>query len=169
MSVTTWRFVMCPDGAVVRYPRTRFERFYGGREPVGHGLTGVARFLDVALELEDRAPIRVLRVDYPRFALTHDGRISRQHGERALIDAANDVGAPPWLPVDRQGITSIEPHLARRRMREEHRWQPTPAELDRARDAINEAAGSRLVVHDGQRLLSVAGEPSPPFPPLRLI
>ena len=169
MGLTLWSFVLNGDGAVVRVPCARFDRFYAGREALGLGLTGVACVIDVALELRDRRPVAALDFWYVRHLLRPDGRIDEEHKQQGLEDAVEAVTATvltELAPADPK-VTSIRPRLARWRTETEHRWQPTRHQLDSARDAINEAARRRLVDHDGRRLYGLP-DGGGPYPPLRL-
>lgn len=172
MGVTLWTFILKGNGEIARYPRARYDRFWDGTERVGFGLEGAACFIEVAIELQDRRPVSALRFWFVRHFLDDTGRIDEDRKARAESDGVMAASLVVGLafPPTGEKVTSIEPHLARQRMESEYRWQPTVEQLDRARDAINAAAGRKLVAHDGKQLLPLAvSDDSPPPPPLRLI
>jgi hypothetical protein len=168
VSQTTWYFVRAPDGQLARYPRTRFERFYRGAEPVGYDLADAACFIEVELRLSAGKPVRLVGSSCPRFVLGADQRIRTDH-----LRFLPDPDAPPRRPgspgaAPGAGIISIEPRLVAGRQLQAREWTPTPDELDRARDAINSAAGTPIVTHDGRRLRDARDRPTS-YPPLRLV
>ena len=50
-------------------------------------------------------------------------------------------------------VSSIAPHLARRRIEAEHRWVPTPETLDALCEDLNRRAGRPIVQRMGKQLV----------------
>ena len=120
-------FLVNDDDSIQRLPLARYERLihrdpkerlpqYAGRR---------VRYVEVALELEHRKPVRILRILYLILSLDPEGRIDAaelEKGRRLGFDMV-----PPVL-TDRGANQVIEARhfFAKKRFDKEYRWNPTP-------------------------------------------
>lgn len=150
MGMALWSFLLKPDGSIIKYPQTRYDRFVHGTESLGHGAGAAARFIEIAVITSNRRPVQAVRVWYPQYRLTAAGTASQEHLRQRLADSMHAVSFAVRDPKDR--VVNIGPFLARKRSDAEHTWRPSAAELEAAVCAINDRAGKELVVTDGEIL-----------------
>jgi hypothetical protein len=126
MGITVWIFIVNDDDSIQRFPLARFERLIQ-RDP-NERLPQYAgkrvRYVEVALELEQRKPVGILRLLYLILPFDSEGRIDamEQEKERRL-----GVEMMPPILIDRESKQVIEAghRFAKRRFDNEYRWKPT--------------------------------------------
>jgi hypothetical protein len=150
MAVALWSFLLKRDGSFIKYPQTRYERFVQGAETLGHSVGVMARFVDVAVIVNNRRPVQAVRFWYPQYRLTGAGAASHEHLHQRLVDSIHAVSVAVRDPRD--DVVSISPYLARKQHDIEHAWRPSGPELDAAVTAINDRGRRELVVTDGKTL-----------------
>jgi hypothetical protein len=75
------------------------------------------------VEVYDRHPVGVLKIDYMVLAFDSDGRLdasTRRRQERLALETVSRN-----LPRVSETVVEIGPHLAVRQYREEFKWKPT--------------------------------------------
>jgi hypothetical protein len=127
MGISLRIFLVNDDDSIQRLPLARYVRLihrdpkerlpqYAGRR---------VRYVEVALELEQRRPVRILRILYLILSLDPEGRI-----DAAELEKQRRLGfdmVPPVL-TDRGANQVIEARhfFAKKRFDKEYRWNPTP-------------------------------------------
>ena len=129
MGVTVWIFFINDDDSIQRFPLARFERLIG-RDPNEH-LPQYAnkrvRYVEVALELEQRKPVGILRILYLILPFDSEGRL-----DAAELEKERRLGVEMMPPIlDRGSKQVVEAgHLfAKKRFNNEYRWEP-PQEIE---------------------------------------
>ncbi|HUF51290.1 MAG TPA: hypothetical protein VMN60_10675 [Longimicrobiales bacterium] len=153
MGATVWTYIVMSDARVVRYPRAQFERFFTRRSPAPHAQRDVLRFVDILLETRCGHPLRLLYVTYARHRLDPHGFACPEHQYEAMSDAVEGLTAGFRFGAHDHTVITLEPHLARRRAKLEHQFQPTGRELIALVAAINYDAAKLLVTTDGRTLI----------------
>ena len=153
MGLTIWYCLRTGDAEFRRYPASQYERFWQQQEPLREGITDEAQFVEVFLELEHRMPVRVLRVEFPRYRLDANGyRHSLDvtgRNQASSIVAGALLGA---LESD-DNVYDIAPRIARRQLEQEYRWQASAADVGALCQLINERAGQLILHQAGARLI----------------
>ena len=126
MGITVWIFFVNDDDSTQRFPLARFERLIE-RDPeeclpqyAGKRL----RYAEVALELEQKKPVSILRLLYLILPLDSEGRIdiAEQEKERRL----GVEMIPPILDRASKQVVEARHLFAKKRFDNEYRWTPTP-------------------------------------------
>jgi len=126
MSITVWIFIVNDDDSILRFSLARFERMIG-RDP-NECLPQYAgkrvRYVEVALELEQREPVEILRILYLVLPFNSEGRVdaAEQENERRL--GAEMI--PPIMDRGSKQIVEAGHLFAKKRFDNEYRWTPTP-------------------------------------------
>ena len=120
-------FLVNDDDSIQRLPLARYERLihrdpkeclpqYAGRR---------VRYVEVALELEQRRPVRILRILYLILSLDPEGRI-----DAAELEKQRRLGVDMMPPVLTDGgpnqVIEARHFFAKKRFDNEYRWNPTP-------------------------------------------
>lgn len=96
MSLRCRRFLIADDGTLCRVANARFDRML--RDPASHRLHVFAgqrvRMADVAVEVVDRVPVRVVRSTFAILAIDDDGRIDSIKFVRQQLALAETTLAP---------------------------------------------------------------------------
>jgi len=126
MSVTVRIFLVNDDGSVQRFPLARFERLIerDPKERLPQYAGKRVRYVEVALELEQKKPVSVLRLLYLILPLDSEGRVdaAEQEKERRLgIEMM-----PPILDRGSKQVVEAGHLFAKKRFDNEYRWTPTP-------------------------------------------
>lgn len=103
------------------------------------------RVLSAYLEMEDRKPVRIWRTETGVWSFDEDGGIGDSL-RRAMALAMDSLPTP-----ERTGtVVALRPHVSRDRLKREHRWEPTNAEIDRiVADIWPKKSSDRLKVLKG--------------------
>jgi len=126
MGITVWIFLVNDDGSIQRFPLARFERLIerDPKERLPKYAGKRVRYVEVALELEQRKPVSILRILYLILPFDSEGRVdaAEQEKERRL-----GVEMMPPILTDRGSKQVVEAgHLfAKKRFDNEYRWKPT--------------------------------------------
>ena len=127
MGITVWIFIVNDDDSIQRFPLARFERLIE-RDP-NERLPQYAgkrvRYVEGAVELEQRKPVDILRILYLILPLDSEGRIDAAEQERGRRLGAEMM---PPIAMDRDSKQVIEAgyRFAKKRFDNEYRWIPTP-------------------------------------------
>ena len=127
MGISLRAFLFNENDTIERLPLTRYESLlrrhpeeclpkYAGRR---------VRFAEVAVELKERKPIKILRVVYGILPFDSEGRIDAAEQEKEMRLCAEMM--PPILK-DRQSpkIVDAKHQFAKKRFDDQFRWEPTP-------------------------------------------
>ncbi len=129
MSVTVRIFLVNDDGSVQRFPLARFERLIerDPKERLPKYAGKRVRYVEVALELEQRKPVGILRILYLILPFDSEGRVdaTEQEKERRLgIEMM-----PPILDRGSKQVVEAQHLFAKKRFDYEYRWKP-PQEIE---------------------------------------
>ena len=114
------------DDSIKRLPLTRYERLV--RRDSNEQLLQYAgkrvRFAEVAVKLEERKPVRIVRVIYGIMPFDSEGRIDAAEYEKEMRLSAEMM--PPIL-ADRPSpkIVDAQHKFAKKRFNDQFRWEPT--------------------------------------------
>ena len=115
------------DDSIKRLPLTRYERLVR-RDPNEQLLQYAGkrvRFAEVAVELEERKPVQIIRAVYGILQFDSEGRIDAAEYEKEMRLSAEMM--PPIL-ADRPSpkIVDAKHKFAKKRFVDQFRWEPTP-------------------------------------------
>ena len=119
-------FLFSDDNSIKRLPLTRYERLLR-RDPNEHLLQYAGKrvqFAEVAVELEKRKPVQILRVVYGILSFDSEGSIDAAKQEKEMRLSAEMM--PPILS-DRPStkIVDAQHQFAKKRFNDQFRWEPT--------------------------------------------
>ena len=126
MGTTIWIFFVNDDDSIQRFPLARFgqliERDPKERLPQYAGKR--VRYVEVALELEQRKPVGILRILYLILPFDSEGRVdaAEQEKERRL---GVEMMSPILMGRDSKQVVEARHRFAKRRFDNEYRWKPT--------------------------------------------
>lgn len=127
MGVSLRIFLVDDDDSIKRFPLTRYERLYrrDPKERFPEYAGKRVRYAEVAVELVQRKPVEILRMQYFIMSFDSEGRIdaSEQQKENRLA-----MELLPPFGVDGQSGQVIDAHhrFARKRYDNEYKWRPSP-------------------------------------------
>jgi len=115
------------DDSIKRLPLTRYERLVR-RDPNEQLLQYAGkrvRFAEVAVKLEERKPVQILRAVYGILPFDSEGKIDAVEYEKEVRLGAEMM--PPIL-ADRRSpkIVDAKHKFAKKRFDDQFRWEPTP-------------------------------------------
>ena len=125
MGIAIWIFFVNDDDSIQRFPLARFERLIerDPKERLPQYAGKRVRYVEVALELEQRKPVGILRILYLVLPFDSEGRVdaAEQEKERRLgIEMM-----PSILDRDSKQVVEAQHLFAKKRFDNEYRWEPT--------------------------------------------
>ena len=125
MGTAIWIFIVDDDDTIQRFPLTRYlrltERDTNERLPQ-YANTRV-RFVEAAVELEQRKPVDILRLLYIGLFFDAEGRVDAAEKEKEWeLDAEM---ATPFPEQESEQIIEARHRFAKRRFHHRYRWKPT--------------------------------------------
>jgi hypothetical protein len=114
------------DDSIKRLPLTRYERLLrrDPKERFPQYAGKRVRFAEVAVELEERKPVQIIRVVYGILPFDSEGRIDAAEYEKEMRLSAEMM--PPILagrPSPK--IVNAKHKFAKKRFNDQFRWKPT--------------------------------------------
>jgi hypothetical protein len=132
MGLGTRIFIVNDDDTLKRMPMKRYHRLFS-RHPEERFLEYAGkriRYVLVVLELENRKPVEILRIQYSYLAFDQKGRLREDERERAARLSMEMI--KPSLPQQEPNhIIDAGYKFAKKRFDREFRWEPS-AELKAA-------------------------------------
>ncbi len=126
MSIAIWIFIVNDDDSIQRFPLARFERLIerNPKERLPQYAGKRIRYVEVALELEQREPVGILRILYLILPFDSEGRVdaAEQEKERRL---GVEMMSPILMDRDSKQVVEARHRFAKRRFDNEYRWKPT--------------------------------------------
>ena len=126
MGIAIWIFIV-NDELIQRFPLARFERLIerNPNERLPQYAGNRVRYVEAAVELEQRKPVGILRILYLILPLDSEGRVDAAEQEKERRLGAEMM---PPIVMDRDSKQVIEAgyRFAKRRFDNEYRWIPTP-------------------------------------------
>ena len=132
MILGTRIFIVNDDDTLQRMPMKRYHRLFK-RHPEERFLEYAGnriRYVLVVLELKNRKPVEILKIQYSYLAFDHKGRLREDERERAARLSMELI--KPLLPEEESNHVIDAGHkFAKKRFDRELRWEPS-AELETA-------------------------------------
>jgi len=126
MGIAIWIFFVNDDDSIQRFPLARFERLIdrNPNERLPEYANKRIRYVEVALELEQRKPVGILRILYLILPFDSEGRVdaAEQEKERRL---GVEMMSPILMDRDSKQVVEARHRFAKRRFDNEYRWKPT--------------------------------------------
>ena len=125
-------FVVNDDDSIKRFPASRFEKVIR-RDPeviLSHYAGKRVRFIEVALELHQRKPVQILRIQPFVLSFDSEGLVDKsdQEQERRLIAEAI---ATPLIKKEPNNVIDAQHRFAKKHLDHKYRWTPT-VEMEKA-------------------------------------
>jgi hypothetical protein len=127
MGLTVWILTINDDDSIRRLPLAKYERLMNrdSIERIPEYAEKRVRYAEVALDLEQRKPVEILRIEY--FLMTFDstGRIDRAERDKES-QLAMDVLPTCYLNKENGNVVDARHVFAKRQYDHRYRWTPTP-------------------------------------------
>jgi len=127
MGLGTRIFIVNDDDTLKRMPMRRYHRLLK-RHPEERFLEYAGnriRYVLVVLELENRKPVEILRIQYAYLAFDQKGRLREDERERAVRLSMEMI--KPSLPEEESNhVIDVRYKFAKKRFDREFRWEPSP-------------------------------------------
>jgi hypothetical protein len=127
MGLGTRIFIVNEDDTLKRMPMKRYHRLFR-RDPKEQFLEYAGnriRYVLVVLELENRKPVEILRVQYSYLAFDQKGRLREDERERAARLSMEMIKTSPPEEESNQ-VIDARYKFAKKRFSREFRWEPSP-------------------------------------------
>jgi hypothetical protein len=98
-----------------RDPEERFAEYFGNR----------IRYVLVVLELENRKPVEILRIQYSFLAFDTEGRLRKDERERKTR-LSMDMIKPMQSEQEPNHVIDARYRFAKEQFDREYRWKPSP-------------------------------------------
>lgn len=120
-------FLIDEADKIIRIATARFDRLRDRdpKESLAQYKNSRIRYAMVILELENRKPISIVRVDYGYLALDFEGRVDKKFLDTESMTAVSMIPPIP-LPGESPNIVRASDKFAERRFKNEFTWSPTP-------------------------------------------
>ena len=120
-------FIVADDDSIKRFPLTHFERLIRGdpEERLLQHAGKRARFVEVALELEQRKPVEILRIQPFVLSFDLEGRIDQAEEEKERRLTA-EVLSTPLIRREPGNVIDAQHHFAKKHLDHRYRWTLTP-------------------------------------------
>jgi hypothetical protein len=127
MGIGTRIFLIHDDDSLERLPLTRFERLLKGdpEERVQQHAGKRVRYAMVALEVEQRKPVAITRIQYAFLHFDAEGRLDISEREREAR-AAVEMFAPLYEENHRSKVIDARYRFAKKLFINEYKWTPSP-------------------------------------------
>ena len=126
MGISLRIFLVNDNDSIQRFPLARFERLIqrDPKERLPQYAGKRVRYVEVALELEQRKPIGILRILYLIMPFDSEGRVDATEQEKEQRLGIDMI--PPMLPDrDSSQVVEARHRFAKKRFDNEYRWKPT--------------------------------------------
>ena len=132
MGISVRIYFLTEDGSLKRFPLSRWERLL--RLEHGESLPEYAgkrlKYAEVAVELEDRTPVTILRTVYCILRLDSEGRVDPKDLAKEM-SLTLETPSPRLSKLSSSRVVNAEHLFAKKRMDDQYRWRPSP-EIERA-------------------------------------
>ena len=132
MGLGTRIFIVNHDDTLKRMSLKRYHRLFR-RDPEERFLEYAGkriRYVLVVLELENRKPVEILRIQYSYFAFDPEGRLQEDEREKKAR-LSMDMLKPMQSEQELNHVIDARYKFAKKRFNREYRWEPPP-ELEAA-------------------------------------
>jgi hypothetical protein len=132
MGLSLRTFLIDENDKIQQLPQTRHKKLENGDPKAAFPEYGNARIrcAEIAVELENRAPVGIVRSAYNYMKFDADGNLDQAFADEMGRVIAEMMGDMPW-PGDPDNVVRASGRLAWKRFQEEFTWTPS-RELERA-------------------------------------
>jgi hypothetical protein len=128
-------FIFEADGTMRHIPQRIANGLLLGNPPLPVYAGSKLRYAFVFLATDKRRPVKITRIDAGYLSFDKAG--NPQEGlARGAIGALDTFDGVEEEKAQTGQVVSIQARIARKNWEQEHRWTPTPAEVNRICDAI---------------------------------
>lgn len=119
-------FLIDEADKIIRIPATRFDRIRDRdpKESFPQYKNSRIRYAMVILELENRKPISIARIDYGYLAFDSEGRVDQKFLDAENLTAVSMIPPIPF-PGESPNIVHAGNKFAEKRFKNEFTWLPT--------------------------------------------
>jgi hypothetical protein len=119
-------FLVAEDDKIARIPASRFERILNGdpKEVLFQYRNSQIRYAEIALELENRRPISILRITYGYLRIDSEGRADKDFIDAGGRAAINTLPSFPF-PGEPKNVIHASDRFALKRYKNEFTWTPS--------------------------------------------
>ena len=120
-------YIVEDDDSLKRIPLTRYERMIGGvpEEALPQYSGRRMRSICAAIDMINRKPNEILRLDYSYLAFDSDGKLDRSEFEKSL-GLGMDLLAPFEAIDPKRKVIDASHRFAEKRYKDQFSWSPTP-------------------------------------------
>jgi len=132
MGLGTRIFILRDDDTLMRMPLKRYHRLFrqDPEERFPEYAGNRIRYVLVVLELENRKPVEIVRIQYSYLAFDQEGRLREDEREKAAR-LSMDMIKPMQPEQEHNHVIDARYKFAKKRFDREYRWEPSP-ELEAA-------------------------------------
>jgi hypothetical protein len=141
MGATVWYFLRPPSGELYPVACAAVEAFFAGKASLPADPDGSVRYVEVAVRLEHRRAVEVLRVGYFQQRVGRGGKLDQRHLREVMAVAGEATFGGLGVTRPPAGIIAAEHRFAGRRLAHLSQWQPTTAEVAAIQRLVNQKAG----------------------------
>ena len=134
MGLSVRTFIFDEDGSMMKIGIGKYDRLWRREEAFPEYAGKKLRCSQVCIQLENRRPVDIIRVDYIFISFDRDGYIDAGEVERKMQFAGNMLG--PIFSDYESNILDMGPDISRRLYSEEFMWTPTSSEIESIESAI---------------------------------
>ncbi len=126
MGLTVWILIINDDDTIRRLPLTKFERLMkrDSDERIPEYAEKKVRYAEVVLDLEQRKPAKILKMDYLVMAFDSKGRIDRTERDQKS-QLAMDIIPPFDVGRENGNVVDARHVFAKRQFDSQYRWTPS--------------------------------------------
>ena len=141
MGVAVWYFLRPRSGELHPIARAAADAFLAGKVSLPADQDGFVRYVEVAVRLEHRHAVEVLRVGYFQHRVGRSGKLDQRNLREVMAVAGEAAFGGPSRAKPPAGIIAAEHRVAHRRLAHLSQWQPTTVEVAAIRRLVNQKAG----------------------------
>lgn len=127
MGLGTRIFTVNDDDTLKRMPLKRYHRLFkrDPEERFSEYAGNRIRYVLVVLELKNRKPVEILKIQYSYLAFDQEGRLREDEREKA-DRLSMDMIKPMQSEQDSNHLINARYKFAKRQFNREYRWKPSP-------------------------------------------
>jgi hypothetical protein len=130
MSLSMRFFLVEPSGEIVRIPYARFQRLFtrNSKDKLPEYPNQRIQTADAIVELENRRPVRVVRLYYGHYNFDGRGVLDYDQAMKegmTHVEANSDLFSGYFEPDQGKNVVNAKRRFAKRRLQEVVKWKPT--------------------------------------------
>jgi hypothetical protein len=145
MVLKVWFFLRPRMGEVHPLSMSKVDRFFkGGKLDVNTDEEGVLNYIQVIVAMEGPRALHVHSINYELVHTLPDGTLDRERYSEVLRASVDLLAGRSSAQHDPPGVINAVSRLAEQRLART-RWNPTPQDEEKLREAINHKAGHAIL------------------------